>query len=80
MQRLAYAFEEEIVEEADVGYVWMVGNVEVETVNIKLKQAEVPPGLRARGRSHGRLTLRWISSKITATSPTEVQRRTGSRC
>ena len=43
-QRPAYAVEEEIVEEADVGGVWMVGNVEVETANMKLKQAEVPPG------------------------------------
>ena len=33
------------MEETDVGCVWMVENVDVETANIKLKQAEVPPGL-----------------------------------
>ena len=41
----AYSVEEEIVEEAGAGGAWMVGNVEVETVNMKLKQVEVPPGL-----------------------------------
>ena len=44
-QRPAYAVEEEIVEEADVGGVCMVGKFEVETANMKLKQVEVPPGL-----------------------------------
>ena len=33
------------MEEADAGGVWMVGNVEVETVNMKLKQVEVLPRL-----------------------------------
>ena len=40
-QRPAHAVDEE----ADVGSVWMVGNVEVETVNMNLMQVEVPPGL-----------------------------------
>ena len=41
-QRPPYAVEVEIVEEADVGGVWMIGNVEVETTNMKLKEVDLP--------------------------------------
>ena len=33
------------MEEADDGCVWMVGKVQMQTVNLNLKQFEVPPGM-----------------------------------
>ena len=55
-----------IVEEADVGGVWMVGNVEVETVNMKLKQVEVPPGLDLVWSQVGRRGKKKMSWPIDA--------------
>ena len=49
------------MEEADVGGVWMVGNVEVETANVKLKQVDVPPGLDLAWSQVGRRGKKNIS-------------------
>ena len=45
--RSAYSVEEEIVEEADVGGVWTIGNVEVQDETKVPELVEAPPGLDA---------------------------------
>ena len=54
------------MEEADVGGVCMVGNVEVETVHMKLKQVEVPPGLDFVLSQVGRRGRKKMSWRIDA--------------